>query len=110
MIKSLLYTFAQTKVEQRKNCTGEETGTNCLSTIPKVAANEAELQKGLAILFGAIAAITVLVIILGAISYVTAEGNPEAISKAKKTIIYALIGLMVALSAEVIVLTVVGRL
>ena len=109
MIRDLIL-FAQGQTETLKNCVPGDTSTNCLSRLPEVAANEKQLQNGLAIVFGVLAAIAVIVIILGAISFITSEGNPENISKSKKTVIYALIGLVIALSAEAIVLTVVGKL
>lgn len=93
-------------VRQRTNCEGNQ----CLSRLPEVSANEQQLQKGLAIAFGIFAAVAVLVIVIAAINFATAEGDPDKISRAKKTIIYAAIGLIICLSAEAIVLTVLGRL
>jgi hypothetical protein len=96
--------FAQ--LRRRENCQGD----NCLSTLPEVRANESSVENGLAIVFGVFAAVAIIVIILAAISFATSEGNPENIAKAKKTIVYALIGLVLALAAEAIVLLVLGRL
>jgi hypothetical protein len=93
-------------INRRENCQGDK----CLSVLPEVSAVRSQLQSGLAVIFGVMAAIAVLIIILAAINMATADGNPENISKSKKTIIYALIGLVIALSAEAIVLTVLGRL
>ena len=77
----------------------------CLSSLPEVAASEAQIKNGLAIIFGVFAAVAVIVIIIAAINFANSEGNPDNISRAKKTIIYALIGLVIALSAEAIVFT-----
>lgn len=93
-------------VQKRSNCAGEK----CLSILPEVKAQDEQLEKILAVIFGTFAAVAVLVIIVGAINFATAEGNAENISKAKKTIIYALVGLAIALSAETIVLMILGRL
>lgn len=104
----LISIFAQ--LQKRKNCSEEEQAANkCLSILPEPGATEAQIQNGLAIIFGVFAAVAIIVIIIGAINLAAAEGNPEGVSKAKKTIIYALIGLIIALSAEAIVLTVLGR-
>ena len=92
------------------NCDPSGSTNKCVSILPQVSANENQIQNGLAIVFGVIAAVAVLVIIIAAINFATSEGNPDSISKAKKTIIYALIGLLISLSAEIIVLAVLGRL
>ena len=88
------------------NCNGDK----CLSNLPTVNANENQIQNLLAIAFGVIAAVAVIVIILAAINFATSDGNPDDISKAKKTIIYALVGLTIALSAEAIIFTILGKL
>ena len=41
--------------------------------------------------------------IMGGISYVTSVGNPQKVSKAKNTIMYAAIGLIITLVAAAIV-------
>lgn len=79
------------------------------SGLPDVTANGDAIQKALAIVFGVFAAIAVLVIVLAAIDFASSSGNPEKISKAKNSIIYALIGLVISLSAEVIVYTVLQK-
>ncbi len=38
----------------------------------------------------------------GGFTYITSSGNPEALDRAKKTIIYAAVGLVIAISALVI--------
>jgi len=48
-------------------------------------------------------AVAVIVIILGGISYVTSTGDPAAITKAKSSITYAVIGLVIAILAYAIV-------
>lgn len=85
-------------------------GNSCLSRLPEVKANEDQLQNGLTIVFGVFAAVAVLVIIIAAIKFATSDGNPDEISRAKKIIIYALLGLVISLSAEIIVRTLIGRI
>ena len=53
--------------------------------------------------------ISVLVIIVGGILYATSAGDSTAVTKAKNTILYAVVGLVVALLAYAIVNWVVGR-
>lgn len=78
--------------------------------LPHVAATDDTAKVLLSILFGAVAAITILVLVIAGFSMVTSEGDPEKISRAKRAIIYALLGLAIALSAEIIILTVLNRL
>ena len=84
---------------------------NCYSTnLPNVAATSSELQTILQILFGIIGALAVLFIVIGGFSYVTSSGNPQAMQKARRTIMYSVIGLLVAVFAEAIVTFVLGSL
>ena len=96
--------------DEINNCDPSGDTSRCVSILPQVSANENQIQNGLAIIFGVFAAVAILIIIIAAINFATSEGNPENISRAKKTIIYALVGLLISLSAEAIVLTVLGRL
>lgn len=61
----------------------------------------------LSIILGAVA---VIFIIYGGIKYITSNGDSSAISTAKSTIIYAIIGLVVAVLARPIINFVIGRL
>lgn len=54
--------------------------------------------------------IAVIVIIIAAFTLVTNGGEPEAVKKARNSILYAVIGLVVILSAFAITWFVVGRL
>lgn len=78
--------------------------------IPDVAADENFFKDILAITFGVAGAVAVLIIIIGALNITKSNGDPESISKAKKTVAYALVGLAVCISAEMIVFFVLGRL
>lgn len=76
--------------------------------LPEVSANEATAQKVLAIVFGLAAAVAILVILIASFNIVTGGGDPEKIARGKKAVIYSLVGLAVALSAEAIVYIVLG--
>lgn len=71
--------------------------------LPSVDANDTTAKNIFSIVFGISAAIAVLVIVISALNMTKSDGNPEEISKAKKGIIYALVGLLIVLSAETIV-------
>ncbi len=81
-----------------------------LGGLPTVEAESDSIQKGLSVIFGVFAAVAVLVIITAAIDFANSGGDPEKIARGKKTIIFALIGLVICISAEVIVNTVLTRL
>lgn len=55
-------------------------------------------------------AIAVLVIVVGGIRYITSDGDPGSANKAKNTIIYALVGLVVAVMSYSIVNFVIERI
>ncbi|MGH7234618.1 MAG: hypothetical protein ACREF7_04210 [Candidatus Saccharimonadales bacterium] len=97
-------------------CSGSQlsSGTSdnaCYNTdLPTVAASSSELQTILQILFGIIGALAVLFIVIGGFSYVASNGNSQAMQKARSTIMYAVVGLLVAIFAEAIVTFVIGNL
>jgi hypothetical protein len=78
--------------------------------LPTISANDTQLRNILVIFFGVIAALAVLSIVIAGFNFVTSDGDPDKISRSKRTIILALIGLIIAMSAEAIVLTVLNRL
>ena len=57
-----------------------------------------------------IGVIAVLFLIIGGFQYVTSAGNPDSVQKAKSTILYAIIGLIVAILAWSVVKFVLGNL
>jgi hypothetical protein len=56
------------------------------------------------------ATVAVLFIIIGGFQYVTSAGNPEAIEKAKATILYAIIGLIACIIAYTTIYWIVKQL
>ena len=61
------------------------------------------LANALEIVFGIIGAAAVLIIVISGFRYIVSAGDPGQMSQANKTIIYAVIGLAVALSGFSIV-------
>lgn len=55
------------------------------------------------VILAIIGVVAILFIIIGAFQYVASAGNPESIGKAKTTILYAVIGLIVAILAFAVV-------
>jgi hypothetical protein len=78
-------------------------------SLPNVGASQATFQRGLTVAFTIIGAITVLMVIIGGIQYMTSSGDPGKASKAKNTIIFSLVGLIVCILAVTIVQFVLGK-
>lgn len=66
------------------------------------------IQNVVNILLFVLGAIAVIIIIIGGIRYTVSNGDPQAIKGAKDTILYAVVGLIVAILAYAIVNFVVG--
>jgi hypothetical protein len=62
------------------------------------------------VLIFVIGAIAVIMVIIGGLRYVLSSGNPQATAGAKDTILYAIIGVVVAALAFALVNFVIGKL
>lgn len=76
--------------------------------IPRLDANTL-LTNGLNLLYFATGLIAVLAIIVAGFMYVISRGDPGEIAKAKNTILYAIVGLVVVSVAFTITNFIVGR-
>lgn len=94
-------------VAKPKNC---DDPNSCLTTLPEVNASDGTAEKIFGIVFGTIAAIAVLIIVLSAMNWAIRGGDPEVITRSRKAIVYAAIGLAIALLSELLVLTLLDRL
>lgn len=65
------------------------------------------LSTALVVIFGVLGAVSLLMIVISGFRYVTSAGDPQRMAQAKNAIIYALVGLAVALSGFSIVTFVV---
>ena len=85
--------------QKNVNCTDtpEDSG---LATIAKNVVNIFSYIVG---------AISVIMIIYGGFRYITSGGSSEAVSAAKSTLIYAIIGLVIVALAQIIVTFVLGQ-
>jgi hypothetical protein len=79
------------------------------SQLPQVAANADALRTIIQIVFGIIGALALLMIVISGLRYITSAGDPQKASTARNGIIYALVGLIIALTAEALVAFVVKR-
>lgn len=78
--------------------------------LPQANTNTDTIKTVLSIVFVTIGALALLMITVSGLRYILSAGDPQKASKAKNGIIYALVGLAVALAAEAIVTFVAGRL
>lgn len=83
---------------------------NCLTALPKVSGDNDQLQNGMRIVFGVAAGVALISLAIAAFNYTTASTDTEKISRSKQAIVFSLLGLVIALSAEAIIITVIGRL
>ena len=66
------------------------------------------LQNVINWILGIAGLLAVLMLVIGGVRYVISAGNPTQTEGAKKTIIYALVGIVVIILAYVLVNTVIG--
>lgn len=93
----MLYSlFAQTKVQ--------------VDNIPKVTVSNNTIAQVLSATFIVVGALSVLFLLIGAVRYITSNGDPGQMTQAKNTILYAVVGIVVSLSAFTVVQFVVGQL
>lgn len=86
-------------------------GTNCITEGASSAGGTNASPDSLpnlvqtitSVLLYAIGAVSVIMLVIGGFKYVTSNGNAESIKSAKNTILYAIIGIAVAVSAYAIV-------
>jgi len=74
-----------------------------LKPLPNPDASVSRLQLILSIVFTVTGAIAVLIIVIAGFRYVTARDDAGAVGAAKNTIIYAVVGLVVSVTAFSIV-------
>lgn len=80
-----------------------------IDSLPNPQANQSSIAIALQITFAILGAISVLMIVIGGIKYAGSQGDPAGTAKAKNTILYAIIGVVVAIFASTIVQFAVGR-
>jgi type IV secretory pathway VirB2 component (pilin) len=101
LLTSTVFRFAATPTDKDNLCAGAGI-TDC-----KDKAAAAPLDTGLSHIIGTLlqvaGAVAVVIIIIGGITYVTSNGDAARVKQAKDTILYAVIGLIVAILAYAIV-------
>lgn len=78
--------------------------------VPQSGLGSDNIEAALKIMFGLAGGIALVIVTIGGFRYVISQGNPQETTKAKNTILYALIGLVVTISAFSIVQFVIPRI
>jgi hypothetical protein len=90
------------------NCNNAD-GTTCDTGLPAVTPSSNTIPTVIGIAFGIIGIVSVIMVVIGGLRFITAQGDPSGVAKARQTIIYSVIGLAVAVSAEAIVAFVLNQ-
>lgn len=77
---------------------------------PTVVANDQALQQVLGIVYFIAGIVCVIVIIIGGVRYTISQGESGNVQKAKNTILYAVVGLVVILVAAAVTQFIFDRL
>lgn len=78
--------------------------------LPHVQPGDSTIQIVLTIIFTTTGAISLLILTIAGFKYILSRGSPQEVAKAKNAIVYAIIGLIVSISAGTIVRFVIGGL
>lgn len=74
--------------------------------LPPTTANDSLIDKvmdAISVVLGVLGIVAVVVIIIGGISFITSQGDSSKVTKARNTILYGIVGLVIALLAFAIV-------
>ncbi len=78
-------------------------GSLDLGGLPHASADQSTLATIISVTIKIVAAVCLLMITIGGLRYILSQGDPQGVAKAKGTIIYALIGLVIVVIAQAIV-------
>jgi hypothetical protein len=81
-----------------------------LDPLPQASANANSLERILTIVFSIAGATALLFVVIGGFKFVLSRGDPQGVAKARNSVVYALIGLAVSVTAIALVTLVLGRL
>ena len=71
--------------------------------LPEITTDDNLIKVIFTLVLNIVGAITLLIITLGGLKFVLSRGNPQETAKARETILYALVGLVIVILARVIV-------
>lgn len=78
--------------------------------IPTTDVTDVRVSTIYTLVFTVVGGVSVIVIILSGIKFITSQGDPQAVAKARNSIIYAAVGLAISVAAFSIVTFVINRI
>jgi hypothetical protein len=78
-------------------------GSVCQTNLPTIGATPDMLKTIIQLVFAVIGSVAVVYMMYAAFRFTRSQGDPKEIAQARQTIIFAVAGLVIALSAEIIV-------
>ena len=78
--------------------------------IPQGEVTKATFQTVLQMVFGVFGGAALIIVVIAGLKYVLSQGDPGQTAKAKDTILYALVGLGISVSAFAIVTFIAGKI
>ena len=81
---------------------------NALDPVPKTDPSVVE-ANAINLVFWAVGVLAVIMIIVAGVQMITSAGDPGAVTKAKRTLVYSIVGLIVAVLAYAIVNFIIGK-
>lgn len=82
----------------------------CDTGLPAVNAGGSQIRTILSFVFAIVGVMALIYLIIAGFRLTTSLGNPEALKDARQSVIFAAVGLAVALGAEIIINVVLARL
>lgn len=77
---------------------------------PQQSLENSDIQSVLQLVFGLSGAVALLIMVVSGLRFVFSQGDPNSITKARNSLIYALIGLVICSAGFSIVTFVLGRI
>lgn len=91
-------------------CTDYNNNANKINSNPRNNPIVDIIKTVITIISVAIGIVSVIMIMIGGLRMILSNGDPQTIARSRESIIYAIIGIVVAITAEGIVIFVVSRL
>lgn len=88
-------------------CPGNTNDAVCKAQSDQVAPL---IKNIVGLLLWGVGVVSVIMIVIGGIKYATSNGDAQSIHSAKNTILYSVIGLIVAILGQAIIIFVIGKL
>jgi hypothetical protein len=84
--------------------------TDDKNPLPHVGAGNDQIHTIVNIVLGIAGSLALLFIVIGGLRYILSQGDPNGVARARDTVIYALVGLVITMTAYGIITFVVNRI